>query len=307
MGPLYSFGPVRGDGPPGRGVRRGERPHGRVCCLCAGSRCKARVHVKIDSGMNRQGLFPDQVDAFLESIRGIPEIELAGVMTHFACVAEDPSSIDRQLERFLPAVERVRRRVAPRHRPRRQQRGHRLRPPLPSRHGALRLRRLRARPLAGRRAGRGSAARPHLEVAGGAGQAGATRRRASATATPSCRAAPPTWLWSPSAMATGCSGRSATAGEVLINGRRYPMVGRISMDSFGVDVGTDGRVKVGDTVTLIGADGDERITVEEVAQPPRHHQLRDHVRHRARPQRAALPERRLSASGGRTAARRAAR
>ena len=29
-------------------------------------------------------------------------------------------------------------------------------------------------------------------------------------------------------------------GEVLINGRRYPMVGRVSMDSFGVDVGTDG-------------------------------------------------------------------
>ena len=54
-------------------------------------------------------------------------------------------------------------------------------------------------------------------------------------------------------------------GHVLINGRRYPLVGRISMDSFGVDVGTDGRVQVGDTVTLIGADGDERITVEEIA------------------------------------------
>ncbi len=52
---------------------------------------------------------------------------------------------------------------------------------------------------------------------------------------------------------------------MLIGGRRYPLVGRISMDSFGVDVGTDGRVQVGDTVTLIGADGDDRITVEEIA------------------------------------------
>jgi len=69
----------------------------------------ARVHLKIDSGMNRQGLFPESVGGFLESIRGIPEIELVGVMTHFACVAEDPTSIDRQLERFLPAVEHVRR------------------------------------------------------------------------------------------------------------------------------------------------------------------------------------------------------
>jgi alanine racemase len=54
-------------------------------------------------------------------------------------------------------------------------------------------------------------------------------------------------------------------GEVLINGRRYKMAGRVSMDSFSVDVGTDGGVRVGDTVTLIGADGEERITVEEVA------------------------------------------
>jgi alanine racemase len=52
---------------------------------------------------------------------------------------------------------------------------------------------------------------------------------------------------------------------VLINGRRYPVAGRISMDSFGVDVGTDGRVQVGDCVTLIGADGDDRITAEEIA------------------------------------------
>ena len=84
-------------------------------------------------------------------------------------------------------------------------------------------------------------------------------------------------------------------GQVLINGRRYPLVGRISMDSFGVDVGTDGRVQVGDTVTLIGADGDERITVEEIAQQRGHHQLRDHVRHRAGPQRAAVPQRRAGA------------
>jgi alanine racemase len=44
---------------------------------------------------------------------------------------------------------------------------------------------------------------------------------------------------------TACSG-ARQLGEVLINGRRYPVVGRVSMDSFGVDVGTDGRVRVGD-------------------------------------------------------------
>jgi len=74
-----------------------------------GSGLKARVHLKIDSGMNRQGIFPSEVGVFLDSIRGIPEIDLVGVMTHFACVSEDPATIDFQLSRFLPAVEKVRR------------------------------------------------------------------------------------------------------------------------------------------------------------------------------------------------------
>ena len=37
------------------------------------------------------------------------------------------------------------------------------------------------------------------------------------------------------------------------------------MDSFAVDVGTDGRVTAGDTATLIGTDGDERISAEDLA------------------------------------------
>jgi alanine racemase len=52
---------------------------------------------------------------------------------------------------------------------------------------------------------------------------------------------------------------------LLAPGGRMLVAGRVSMDPFGVDVGTDRKVKVGAAVTLIGADGDERITVEEVA------------------------------------------
>jgi len=37
------------------------------------------------------------------------------------------------------------------------------------------------------------------------------------------------------------------------------------MDSFGVDVGVDGRVKAGDTVTLIGRDRGIRVSAEEMA------------------------------------------
>ena len=54
-------------------------------------------------------------------------------------------------------------------------------------------------------------------------------------------------------------------GEVLIDGRRYPVVGTISMDNLTVDLGPDGAVAVGERVTIIGADGPERQTAEELA------------------------------------------
>ena len=53
--------------------------------------------------------------------------------------------------------------------------------------------------------------------------------------------------------------------EVLIGGRRYPLVGAVSMDNVTVDLGTETDVSVGDEVVLIGPQGDERILAEEVA------------------------------------------
>jgi alanine racemase len=53
--------------------------------------------------------------------------------------------------------------------------------------------------------------------------------------------------------------------DVLIRGRRHPLVGTISMDNVTVALGADTDVRVGDPVVLIGAQGDERILAEEVA------------------------------------------
>ncbi len=52
---------------------------------------------------------------------------------------------------------------------------------------------------------------------------------------------------------------------VLIRGRRHLQVGTVSMDSIMVDVGLGADVEPGDTVTLIGRDGGETITTEQVA------------------------------------------
>jgi alanine racemase len=54
--------------------------------------------------------------------------------------------------------------------------------------------------------------------------------------------------------------------DVLIAGKRYPQCGTISMDSLTVDLGADSTIDVGAPVTLIGGDGGERITTEEVAE-----------------------------------------
>lgn len=230
----------------------------------SGSGLRFRVHLKIDSGMNRQGLFPEQVDSFLDSIRGIPEIDLAGVMTHFACATEDPATIDFQMERFLPVVHRLRREwpsiiahaansaatvCAPHSHLDMVRCGCAVYGLSPWQEDALSEGLLPAltwqsqvalvkRVPAGEGVGYGHTFRPER---------------------------PTDVALVPIGYGDGVFRALSNNGEVLIKGRRYPVAGRISMDSFGVDVGTDGAVHVGDTVTLIGPDGGERITVEEVA------------------------------------------
>jgi alanine racemase len=53
--------------------------------------------------------------------------------------------------------------------------------------------------------------------------------------------------------------------DVLIRGRRHPLVGTVSMDNVTIALGPETDVEVGDPVVLIGAQGDERILAEEVA------------------------------------------
>jgi alanine racemase len=54
-------------------------------------------------------------------------------------------------------------------------------------------------------------------------------------------------------------------GVALVRGRRVPMIGRISMDLVVVNVTGIADAEVGEIATLIGRDGDEEITLEEIA------------------------------------------
>ena len=53
--------------------------------------------------------------------------------------------------------------------------------------------------------------------------------------------------------------------KVIINGNLYPIIGRITMDSLIVNIGKDSNISIGDTVTIVGEDGESTITIDELA------------------------------------------
>lgn len=69
----------------------------------------------------------------------------------------------------------------------------------------------------------------------------------------------------PIGYADGYSRLLSNQGEVLVRGRRMPIIGRICMDQCMIDVTDLPLVKIGDEVVLWGKQGNERITVEEIA------------------------------------------
>ena len=69
----------------------------------------------------------------------------------------------------------------------------------------------------------------------------------------------------PVGYADGLSRKLGNRGVIVARGRRYSIVGRVSMDQCQIDV-TDAPLAVGDTVTLLGTDGGETQTVLDIAE-----------------------------------------
>ena len=63
----------------------------------------------------------------------------------------------------------------------------------------------------------------------------------------------------------GVPWRLSNRGEVLVNGQRAPIVGRVSMDYTTIDVTHIKGVNVDDVATIIGSDGDETLLLRDVA------------------------------------------
>lgn len=75
-----------------------------------------------------------------------------------------------------------------------------------------------------------------------------------------------TWIATvPVGYGDGYSRSLSNRGRMLIGGRSYPIAGRVCMDQTMLDLGPEPTVAVGDEVVLVGASGDQEITVAELA------------------------------------------
>lgn len=78
--------------------------------IAAGDARTVSVHLKVETGTNRQGVLPEGLSDLLEALRACPHVSLEGVSTHFANI-EDPADTrfaTLQLTRFQEAVAMVR-------------------------------------------------------------------------------------------------------------------------------------------------------------------------------------------------------
>lgn len=226
----------------------------------------AKVWVKVDTGMHRLGLEPNQVLYFVKKLQDLPNLQIEGIFTHFADADGDIEFAKVQLERFKKVVEELEDEginipiksaaasagifnLAESHfnmvrtslamlglnRDSKSKFSEEMKRVLSFKTEVVQTHELRV----GETVGYGRAfkvTRPSRVATLAVGYGDGFRR------------APYNW------------------GEVLIKGYRAPLAGRVSMDQSAVDI-TDLPIDVraGDEVVLIGKSNNEEITAEEVA------------------------------------------
>ncbi len=230
---------------------------------------KAHIHIALDTGMGRIGFKQDNESLdTIKKIAGLPGISVDGCFTHFARMDEkDKTKAKIQFERYMSFVKRI------------EDEGIEL----PVKHvsnsaGIIEMQEVNLDMV---RYGislygmypSGEVAKDRLKLIpamelkafvsfvktveagceiGYGGTFTTTRETKIATI--------------PAGYADGYPRALSGRGHVLIHGKRAPVIGRVCMDQFMVDVTDIGGVHEGDIVTLAGHDGDGYISIEELAE-----------------------------------------
>jgi alanine racemase len=226
-----------------------------------------RVHVKHDSGMGRLGeRDPDAVVELARACADDPHLEPAGVWTHFATADEpDDEFFDEQLAAFRAVAERVRE-IAPQVTVHAANSAATLRDP-ESHFDMVRcgIAIYGLDPFGRDPAEHGL--QPALELRSYVADVKRFEAGASAGYGRTWRAQGDTWVGVlPIGYGDGVRRALSNGADVLVRGRRHPLVGTVSMDNITLDLGPETDVEPGDEAVLIGAQGGDRISAEEIAQ-----------------------------------------
>ena len=225
-----------------------------------------RVHVKLDTGMGRLGTRdPSHALAIAERVlAGAPALELAGAMTHFATADDDPEFLAHQLATFAPFAAELRRRS-----------------PGVVLHAANSAATIRepgshfdlvrcgiavygADPMNEDPAP--FRLEPALELISYVAAVKVARVGESVGYGRRFIAEHDTWIATlPIGYADGIRRELSGNCDVLVGGRRFPLVGTVSMDNITIDLGPHPDARPGDLATIIGVQGAERQTAEQLA------------------------------------------
>ncbi len=231
---------------------------------------KAKVHIKVDTGMGRIGITPDEEG--LEFVRFLiehPELEVEGIFTHFAKSDEtDKTSANHQLELFQDFIKKIQTELG-------------ITIPVKHCSNSAAILEMPQANMDMVRAGITTyGLYPSEEVSKDivplraamslyshivycktihAGQS--VSYGGLFTAQKDTRVAT-----IPVGYGDGYPRSLSGRGYVLIHGKRAPILGRVCMDQFMVDISEIPEAMDGDKVTLLGMDGTERITAEELGE-----------------------------------------
>lgn len=228
----------------------------------------AKIHIKVDTGMGRIGFMPDEnIGEEVLKISKLPNIEINGIFTHFSTSDETDKSFTRlQIERFKYAIDEI------------EKRGINL----PVKHCAnsaaimdledlgfnmvragvilygmypsddVKKENLSLKPV--------MSIKTHISYVKNVGVGvPLSYGRTYYTDKESVIATVPVGY------ADGYIRRMQKGGRVIVNGHYAPIVGRVCMDQFMIDVTDIPDVKPGDDVILMGSDGNISITADKIA------------------------------------------
>lgn len=231
---------------------------------------KAKIYLKIDTGMSRQGILAEEISNLLKKIKPLPYLSIAGLSTHFSTADEKINNkyFLKQLSSFQKAAQEVQSayksitlccansaaamiypqarfdfvRVGisaygyyPSNEVRRAWEGKPLRPALSFKTRIAHLKNIPANSSVGY---------------------GATFR----TSKPTQIAILPIGYYD------GLDRKLSNKGEILVSGKRAKIIGRICMNLTMIDITGIKSVKIGDEVVIIGRQGREQITADDIAE-----------------------------------------